>query len=211
MSHTNSREVDMKRIGLFHPRVFDDKEWAEGYYKRNVNSIQRMGKRYAELLMNRGFRSGRILDSGCGFGTIPVELAKAFPEVEIIGIDLGQPLLDLARSLAEKAGVGDRITFQMGDVEKLESEDDSFDLVINTFMLHIVENPTVMLNEIERVTKPGGIIMISDLRRIWLGYFMKKFRAVFTLEEAVAIIKQSNLRPGRASTGLFWWDYFVGV
>ena len=201
----------MKRAELFHPRVFEDTEWAKGYYKRNAANIRRMGKRYVELLQKSGFTGGTVFDAGCGFGTIPVEIAKAFPDVEITAIDLGEPLLELGKSQAREAGVDDRIIFQIGDVENLDFPDDSFDLVINTFMLHIVENPVTMLNEIERVATVDGRIMITDLRRIWLGLFMKKFKTAFTLDEALEIIGQSNLRKGRRAKGLFWLDYFVGL
>jgi SAM-dependent methyltransferase len=121
----------------------------------------------------------------------------------------GEPLLKIGQSLAQQAGVADRITLLKGDVQKLESQNDEFDVVVNTFMMHIVDDPVAMLNEIERVAKPGGIILITDLRRIWLGCMVKKLRTAFTLEEATAIIKKSNLRPGRGLKGPFWWDYIV--
>jgi ubiquinone/menaquinone biosynthesis C-methylase UbiE len=201
----------MKRAQLFHPRVFSDQEWAEGYYKRNAKSIERVGTRFARILKDTGFESGKVLDSGCGFAAVPIQLAKSFPNVEIIGIDLGEPLLKMGQSLAQQAGVADRVTLLKGDVEKLEFPTDEFDVVVNTFMLHIVDDPVAMLNEMERVAKPGGKILITDLRRIWLGFIVKKLRTAFTLEEAAAVIKKSDLRPGRGSKGPFWWDYFVGV
>jgi hypothetical protein len=66
-----------------------------------------------------------------------------------------------------------------------------------------------MLNEIDRVTKNEGIILITDLRRGFLAYFIKKFRTAYTLEEASDVIKKSQIRKGILSTGLFWWDYIV--
>ena len=100
--------------------------------------------------------------------------------------------------------------FQKGDVEKVDFEDDSFEVVVNAFMVHIVEDPVAMLNEIERITKPEGKILITDLRRIWLGLFIKKLKPAHTLEEGEAVIKQSNLRAGQCSRGPFWWDYMAG-
>lgn len=197
----------MKRADLFHPQIFSDQEWAEGYYKRNAKNIERVGKRFAQLLKSSGFEKGRILDTGCGFGAVPIEIAKRFSDVEIVGIDLGEPLLKLGRSLAEKSGVADRIDFSAGDVHELNLETDSFDVVINTFMLHVVENPVAMLNEIERVTVKEGRIMITDLRRIWLALVVKKLKTAFTLEEAAALISNSSIRPGKCSRGPFWWDY----
>jgi ubiquinone/menaquinone biosynthesis C-methylase UbiE len=201
----------MKRAELFHPRIFSDQEWAAGYYKRNAKSIERVGKRFVQLLKKSGFEKGRILDTGCGFGAVPIEIARNFDDVEIIGIDLGKPLLELGHALAEKAGVADRIVFSEGDVEKLDFEADSFDVVVNTFMVHVVEDPAAMLNEIERVAKNQGRIMITDLRRIWLGLFVKKLKTTLTLEEAKEVISKSDIRTGRYSKGPFWWDYMVGV
>ena len=201
----------MKRATLFHPQVFDDPEWANGYYKRNVKNIEGVGKRFAKLLQQSGFTGGRVLDAGCGFGSVAIELAKSFPSADIIGVDLGGPLLELGQSLAEQAGAADRITLSKGNVQHLEFESGSFDLVVNTFMLHIVDKPVDMLNEIERVTAPQGRIMITDLQRNWLALFIKKFKTAFTPKEALDIISQSNLRRGTSSTGLFWWDYTIGI
>jgi ubiquinone/menaquinone biosynthesis C-methylase UbiE len=201
----------MKRAALFHPRVFTDQEWAEGYYKRNAKNIRRVGKRFVQLLNRSGFEGGRILDAGCGFGAVPMEIAKGHNNVEIKAIDLGKPLLELAQSLAEESGVADRIEFSEGDVQKLDFETDSFDVVINTFMLHIVDDPVSMLNEMERVAKPQARIMITDLRRIWLGLIVKKLKTAFTMDEGMEVIRKSDLRPGRFSKGPFWYDYFVGI
>lgn len=201
----------MKRIALSHPRIFSDPEWAEGYYKRNRTNITRVAYRLADILSRSGFKGGKILDAGCGFGVIPVEFAKRFPDSEITAIDLGEPLLNIARRLSSEAGTEDCITFQQGDVEKMVFEENTFDLVINTFMLHIVNDPVAMLNEIERVTKTDGIILISDLRRIWLGIVVKKLKTSFTLDEARDLINKSGLRPGTPANGPFWWDYFVGI
>ena len=52
----------MKRIDLFHPRIFHDQVWAEGYYKRNRKSIEKVGKRLVELLKSMGFTGGAVLD-----------------------------------------------------------------------------------------------------------------------------------------------------
>jgi ubiquinone/menaquinone biosynthesis C-methylase UbiE len=142
---------------------------------------------------------------------MPIEIAKMFPDAQITGIDLGETLLDIGNRLVDEAGLSDRIILKKGDVQKMEFPDDSFDVVINTFLLHIVDEPVQMLNEIERVAKPGGIILITDLRRGFLANFVKKFRMSHTLDEALEMIAQSNLRKGKPGKGLFWWDYFCGL
>ncbi len=197
----------MKQIDLFHPRIFDDQEWADGYYKRNKKNIKQVGKRFARLLKKNGFTSGTILDVGCGFASVPIEIAKTFPESKITGIDLGEPLLNIGKKLIHREELDEQITIFKGDAQNLQFENDTFDVVINTFLLHIVENPISMLDEIDRVTKPNGQILITDLRRGFLANFIKKFRTSHTLEEASLVLKKSKIRGGKLSSGFFWWDY----
>ena len=199
----------MKREELSHPRVFEDDEWADVYYKHNAQNIKRIGKLLAKQLKKSGFSEGNILDVGCGFASIPIELANAFPNAKITGIDLSEPLLKLGQTLVTEAGLKDRIELLKGDAQKIQFENNSFDVVINTFLLHIVEKPEQMLNEIERVAKPDAKIMITDLRRGFLALVIKKFRKSFTSLEAVEIIEKSDLRKGKLTNGPFWWDYMV--
>ena len=199
----------MKQIDLFHPRIFHDQEWAEGYYKRNRKSIEKVGQRLVGLLKSMGFTEGTVLDVGCGFATVPIEIAKAFPKAIITGIDLGEPLLEIGRKLIKNNGLENQVGLLNGDAQNMQYEDNSFDLVINSFLFHIVENPIQMLNEIERVAKPEGIILITDLRRGFLAYIIKKFRTAHTLEEASELLGKSKIRHGRFASGPFWWDYIV--
>ncbi len=197
----------MERAELFHPIIFNDPKWASGYYKRNKKSIEKVGKRLAKELRKAGFEKGNILDAGCGFASVSVEIAKEFPEAKITGIDLGEPLLDIGQSIIKDQGLENQITLQKGDALNLQFKDNSFDVVINTFLVHIVENPVQMLNEIERVTKSDGKIIITDLRRGLLAYLIKTFRTAFTPEEALVRIRVSKIRKCKLTTGLFWWDY----
>lgn len=197
----------MKQSELFHPRVFDDRNWAEGYFRRNKFSIAKVGERLARLLKATGFSKGSILDVGCGFATVPIKFAQAFPEAQITGIELGEPLLEIGREQVKREGLEHQITLQKGDAMAVGFEDNSFDVVLNTFLLHIVEDPVLMLNEIQRVARPEGNIIITDLRRGFLAYMVKKFRTAHTLEEATGIISKSGLREGTMSKGPFWWDF----
>jgi ubiquinone/menaquinone biosynthesis C-methylase UbiE len=198
----------MKRAPLFHPVVFSDREWAEGYYQRNKTNIVRTGTRLVELLKERGFRGGKVLDVGCGFAAIPIEIARAFPEAEIIGIDLGEPLLEIGNLLIHEAGLYDRIRLQKGDALDLEFPDSTFDLTLNAYLLHIIDDPVKLCNEIERVTRPEGEIIITDLRRMWLALFLKKFQTALTTVEAESILRQTNLRKGNVVKGFFWYDWY---
>lgn len=202
---TDLESTELKKRPLMHPRIFDDEKWAISYAKRHAKLGKRTGIKYAKLLSSRDFKSGKILDAGCGSGAILMELVRAFSKAEAIGVDLSEHLLEFARKSAEEQGLSDRVSFKKADVESLPFEDNYFAIVINTNMLHIVENPVKMLNEIERVLTPEGELILGDIRRSWIGHFMPVFKSAYTLEEGVEVLHQSNLRPWKPEKGFFWW------
>ncbi|MCG3156396.1 MAG: Ubiquinone biosynthesis O-methyltransferase [bacterium] len=197
----------MNRAPLTHERVFRDEEFAGSYARRHQKMAARFGHECAKRLSSRGFRTGRILDAGCGSGGTALVLAQRFPDSEIVGIDLSEPLLRLANRNAQAAKVERRTKFEMGDVEKIPYANHSFDAVLNINMVHIVEDPVQMLNEIERVLMPGGFLFIADLRRSALGFIEKEVGAALTLEEAKHLLSQSKLRAGKFSCNALWWRY----
>ena len=80
-------------------------------------------------------------------------------------------------------------------------------MVLNTNMVHLVEDPIRMLNEIERVLAPGKTLFIADLRHSWLGWIERPIRSALTFAEARGLIGRSGLRPGTFSQDLLWWRY----
>ena len=196
----------MKREPLFHPRVFDTPVSAESYYKQNLRGQKKYAKETVKKLAGLELKEGRILDAGCGYGLVAVELACAFPKAEVVGIDLSGPLLKMARSLALEAGVSDRVRFEKQDVQAMPYSDNSFDAVLNIYMFHIVEDPKKMLEEIERVLIPNGILYLRDARRSWLGYFSPIIRTAYTLEEAKELLKGAKLRPCKFKSSRMDWE-----
>ena len=154
----------MKRSPLTHGRVFDDEAFAQRDAERHRKMVERFGREYADKLVSRGFRGGRIIDVGCGFGGMNIDLAHRSVESEIIGLDLSDPLLRLANRSAQAADLGDRVRFEKADVHQIPYDDDAFDVVINTNMVHLVDDPVQMLNEIERILVPDGFLFIADVR-----------------------------------------------
>jgi len=74
---------------------------------------------------------------------------------------------------------------------------------------HWVDDPITMLQETERVLKPGGYLFIRDLRRSWLWLFENEIRSSFTTEQARKTIKAAGIRQGTFSKSLLWWNYEV--
>jgi ubiquinone/menaquinone biosynthesis C-methylase UbiE len=97
-----------------------------------------------------------ILDVGCGTGEISSRLAETFPGASVIGIDLIEAHLDLARR--RYSALSSRLRFQHGDAFELPFAPASFDLVVCRHMLQAVPHPERVLAELTRVTRPGGIL-----------------------------------------------------
>lgn len=198
---------EMKKASLTHDRVFNDEEYAARYARQHQKMAQNLGREVARKLRERGFQGGRILDVGCGHGGSAIVLAQEFPRSEVLGIDLSEPLLRLARQATKAAGLADRVSFETGDAERILLGDDSFDVVLNLNMVHIVEHPVEMLNEIERILAPGGSLFVVDLKRSWLGLFEQEMKSALTPVEAQALFAESDLREGEFSTSLIWWKF----
>ena len=99
----------------------------------------------------------RVLDFGCGPGTISVGLAGAVSPGEVNGIDMEESQIELARAAAA-AGGHDNAVFHVGDVTSLPFEDNFFDVAHCHAVLMHVPNTDATLSEVKRVLKPGGII-----------------------------------------------------
>jgi ubiquinone/menaquinone biosynthesis C-methylase UbiE len=197
----------MKRAALPHDRIFNDETYAQTYAQQHQGMAEGFGREYVKKLSARGFQQGRIIDVGCGSGATNLVLAERFPLAEVVGIDLSEPLLRLARDDAAKTKFRDRITFEKADVQQIPCDDDSFDVVINTNMVHLVENPVRMLDEIERVLAPDGHIFIVDLRRSLLGLFESEIKSALSMGEAKDLFRQSSLRDGTFRWSLIWWRF----
>ncbi len=99
----------------------------------------------------------RVLDFGCGPGTISVGLASAVAPGEFHGIDMEESQIELARDAA-KAGGHDNATFHVGDVTELPFGDGYFDVAHCHAVLMHVPDTQAALAEVKRVLKPGGVI-----------------------------------------------------
>lgn len=96
-----------------------------------------------------------ILDIGCGTGEITSRLATLFPSAKVVGVDIIEAHLELAR---ERYNFGDRVTFQQADAFHLPFADKSFELTVCRHVLQAIPHPELVMAEMVRVTKPGGFI-----------------------------------------------------
>jgi ubiquinone/menaquinone biosynthesis C-methylase UbiE len=101
----------------------------------------------------------RILDQGCTVGANTLPYKDAWPDAEVIGIDIGGPCLRYAHRRAESLGYG--VTFSQQNAEHTKYEDESFDMVLSTMFLHETSNKAVynIVKENHRLLKPGGLML----------------------------------------------------
>lgn len=107
------------------------------------------------------FEPKRILDIGCTIGHNAVPLAQAFPNAEVIAIDVARPSLRYAHARAKALGV-DNITFVQANAEDLsEYQDESFDLITTAMFWHETSHTALpnILNTINRLLKSGGLTL----------------------------------------------------
>ncbi len=104
----------------------------------------------------------RILDFGCGPGTISVGLAEAVAPGELHGLDMEESQVDLATSMASANG-RDNAVFHVGDVTDMPFEDGFFDVAHCHNVLMHVPDTSAVLGEVRRVLKPGGIIGCREM------------------------------------------------
>ena len=104
----------------------------------------------------------RLLDVGCGPGTITVDLARRLAPGEVVGMDASAEIVEHATALAHDEGVRNA-AFQVGDVYALDFPDESFDIVHAHQVMQHVANPVAAMREIRRVLKPGGVFAARDV------------------------------------------------
>jgi ubiquinone/menaquinone biosynthesis C-methylase UbiE len=103
----------------------------------------------------------RLLDAGCGPGSITIGLAETVAPSEVAGIDLAPAVLGDARALAAGRGAGNA-RFAAADVAQLPFPDASFDAVFAHTLLEHVADGVAVLRELRRVLRPGGAIGVRD-------------------------------------------------
>ena len=104
----------------------------------------------------------RVLDFGCGPGTISVGMAKYIDPGELHGVDMQASQVELARNAAKASGRSNAI-FHVADVTDLPFEDGFFDVAHGHNILMHVPDTGAALAEVKRVLKPGGILSCREM------------------------------------------------
>lgn len=121
-------------------------------------------KRFKDALIEQAqIGSGnRVLDVGCGTGTLAIMTKQLHPEAEVVGIDADSKILGIAHSKAARTGM--KLMFDQGMADQLPYADSSFDRVLSSLFLHHLstENKLRTLREVLRVLRSDGRFDVVD-------------------------------------------------
>jgi ubiquinone/menaquinone biosynthesis C-methylase UbiE len=155
----------------------------------------------------------KILDAGTGTARIPILMCQRRPQYLITAVDLAQSMLIVGQRNVEDAELAQRIRLERVDTKRMAYPDLEFDMLISNSLVHHLPDPLSFFQEVKRLVRPGGAILIRDLIRpdsdeivndlvdkIGAGYdahqqqlFRDSLKAALTLAEVQAAIDRIGL------------------
>ncbi|MBN1490159.1 MAG: methyltransferase domain-containing protein [Phycisphaerae bacterium] len=141
--------------------------WAESYDRSLLNHFLFRPSYLAfieEIVRWRGLDGEpfELLDIGCGTGTLAAMLMASSLPVRVVGLDYAESMAVVASRKAAGAHAADRARFTRADSEHLPFADGSFDVVTCSNSFHHYPHQQLCVNEMRRVLRPGGRLMLID-------------------------------------------------
>ncbi len=159
-------------------------------------------KRFLRLLADQG-KTGRFLEIGPGPGYQTAKVAEKNPKTEIVAVEASVDMIAVAQSYIKQRGLSDRVRFVEGAVENEDLIKDlgKFDLIYSSFSLHHWKNPVKAFQNLYRALKEDGVLLIYDLERHWLTYYLpirrgivESIKASYTPKELSAMMAELNIQ-----------------
>lgn len=130
--------------------------WAP-IYDLVFTAVMKPGRKAAAAAASRP--GGRVLDVGVGTG---LELPMFAPGTRLVGVDLSEPMLRVAQKRIVREGLRDVEGLVVMDAMRMAFPDDHFDCVVAPYVLTVVPDPGRTMDELARVTRPGGEIVLVN-------------------------------------------------
>lgn len=137
---------------------FEESFSSETFYNKQTQDEQHL-KKILEFLPFKA--DMKILDLGVGSGYLSFPIAKKYPDISVIGLDIVEKALEVNRSKAKEENVRN-ISFITYDGINFSFSDDEFDMVISRYALHHFPDIQKSISEVSRVIKQEGFLFISD-------------------------------------------------
>ena len=150
-----------------------------------------------------GIREGICIDVGCGSGLLAVELAKR-SNFKIIGLDIDANVKPLFEENIRKAGLQKRISFVLGDAQKMPFVDNYADVIISRGTLTFIPDKKKCLREAYRVMKPTGAVFLGG-RYVFTPQMYKT-----STEELKKIVRATGIPGAKVIDARGQWVKIVG-
>lgn len=184
--------------------IFDDKAVDyDVWYKNKMGKFVDDVETKLAFSMFTPMEGMRVLDVGCGTGNFSIKLAEM--GCKVIGIDVSDEMLKIAREKAKETGLD--IEFHQMDVYDISFNDNEFDVAFSMAAFEFIKEPDKAYNEMFRVLKPEGQLLIGTIHRnsSWGKLYMSKSfqeNTIFkyadfkSLEELEALDKKNLVLSG---------------
>lgn len=103
-------------------------------------------------------QGAKVADIGCGTGTAALTMAEAYPESEVVGVDIHARSIERARRRLEEAGLAN-VSFEVGDAASLTGQ---FDLVTAFDVVHDIAQPFETLHQVRAVLAEDGVMLMME-------------------------------------------------
>jgi demethylmenaquinone methyltransferase/2-methoxy-6-polyprenyl-1,4-benzoquinol methylase len=124
--------------------------------------------------------NAKFLDVATGTCDVALEIVKRYPDAKVVGVDFSEGMLELGKEKVKKAGLQDRIEVRFADVTALPFDDNTFDASIIAFGIRNVQDYRKGIEELGRVLKSGGKVVILEFTSIQNRFFRKPYRFYIT-------------------------------
>ncbi len=127
-----------------------DRRW-NSYVSNTLNFLLNYLRETSQLAGNEN-----VLDIACGTGELERMILNVYPNLKIVGVDISEKMLDMAQLKLPQ------LEFVKASASSLPFPDYNFDIVVIVSAFHYFENPVEVLEEIRRILKPKGRLIVMD-------------------------------------------------
>lgn len=188
-------------------------EYTPGYTRNAVDFMARRSmESHGEFLLEYAATAARILDCGCGPGSISLSLAADCSSAQVVGVDVEESQTARAGSEARRQKISN-VEFRTGSVYELPFADGEFDFVFSHALFEHLSEPLAALREIRRVVAVDGVVALCSPD--WKGFLLappsKSLAEAIGCYEDIQTSNGGDIHVGRKLGSIFAAAGFVDI